>query len=73
MQYKRANAMTLRSDEIIWGNTHKDSLILLIASTIAFSSTILLYWLISKRMLHNIPTGAKYFYSEMIMHAYSLF
>ena len=27
-----------------------------------------LYWLISKRILHNIPIGAKYFYSEMIMH-----
>ena len=23
-------------------------------------------------MLYNIPTGAKYFYSKMIMHAYNV-
>ena len=40
MQYKKADAMTLRSDEIRWWNTHKTSLMLLIASAIAFSSTI---------------------------------
>ena len=34
----RADAMPLRSDEITWWNTHKNSLILLTASVIAFSS-----------------------------------
>ena len=37
---RRSDAMTLRSDEIIWWNTHENSLLLLIASAIAFSSTI---------------------------------
>ena len=26
-----------------------------------------------KKILYNIPIGAKYFHSKMIMHAYSLF
>ena len=40
MQYNRADAMTLRSDEKGLRNTHKDSLISLIVSAIAFSSVI---------------------------------
>ena len=40
MQYKMADAMTLRYDTIVWWNTLESSLLLLIASTIAFSSVI---------------------------------
>ena len=40
MQYKRVDAMTLRSDEIIWWNTLEGSLLSLIATAIAFSSAI---------------------------------
>ena len=29
---------------------------------------LLLYQLIGKRILYNIPIGEKYFYSKMIMH-----
>ena len=35
-----------------------------------FIAIILLYHLISKRILYNIPIGENYFYSEMIMHTY---
>ena len=27
-----------------------------------------LYWLTGKRILYNIPTGEKYFYSKMTIH-----
>ena len=37
--YGRSDAMTLRSDEIRWWNTHKDSSILLITSAITFTSS----------------------------------
>ena len=40
MQYQRADTMTLRSDEIIWWNTHESSLLSLIASATASSSAI---------------------------------
>ena len=33
---------------------------------------LLLYWLIGKRILYNIPIGEEYFYSKMIMHSYEL-
>ena len=72
MQYKKADAMTLRSDETIWWNTHKDSLILFVASAIAFSSTITTIVVNRQKNVYNIPIGAKYFHSKMIMHAYSL-
>ena len=44
--------MTLRSDEIIWWNTHKDSLISIIASAIAFSSAITTISVNHQRMLY---------------------
>ena len=34
---------------------------------IALIAMLPLYQLIGKRILYNIPIGAKYFYSEMIM------
>ena len=37
------------------------------ASTIAFSSVITYVAVIGKRILYNIPIGAKYFHSNMIM------
>ena len=48
--------MTIRSDEITI-----EILILFIVLAIAFIRMLLLYWLIGKRILYNIPIGEKIF------------
>ena len=48
--------MTIRSDEITMGNPN-----LFIVLAITFIGMLLLYWLISKRILYNIPIGEKIF------------
>ena len=63
MQYLRADAMTQRSDEITMENpniVHGFS-----HSAYINATTILVN---QQKILYNIPFGAKYFYSKMIMH-----
>ena len=58
--------MTVRPDEITMGNPN----FVHGFSYRVFITMLLLYWLIDKRILYNIPIGEKCFYSKMIMNTY---
>ena len=55
--------MTQRSDEITMENSN-----IVHGLVIVLIAMLLLHQLIGKRILYNIPIGAKHFYSKMIMH-----